>query len=77
MKSKVLLSGLLLLIILLVVTHAGFAQCAICSKTAEQLGDKSASGLNNGILYLMLTPFGIAGFIGYKWWKSYQEEDND
>ncbi len=46
------------------------AQCAMCTKTAQQLGEKPAGGLNKGILYLMLTPFAIAGFIGYRWWKS-------
>ncbi len=45
------------------------AQCAMCTKTAQQLGEKPALGLNNGILYLMLSPFIIVGFIGYRWWK--------
>jgi hypothetical protein len=38
------------------------------------MGRHSAEGLNSGILYLMLLPFGIAGFIGYRWWK--QEKEN-
>ncbi len=46
------------------------AQCAMCTKTASQLGEKPALGLNNAILYLMLAPFSIVGFIGYKWWKN-------
>jgi hypothetical protein len=45
------------------------AQCSICTKTAAQLGEKPAKGLNAGILYLMLTPFAIIGFVGYRWWK--------
>lgn len=45
------------------------AQCAMCTKTAAQLGDKPAEGLNTGIVYLMLTPFVIMGYIGYRWWK--------
>jgi hypothetical protein len=45
------------------------AQCSICTRTASQLGEKPAKGLNCGIVYLMLTPFAIAGFIGYKWWS--------
>jgi len=47
-----------------------FAQCAMCTKTASQLGEKPALGLNNGILYLMLSPFLIVGVIGYRWWKN-------
>lgn len=46
-----------------------FAQCSVCSKTALQLGEKPAQGLNTAILYLMLMPFAIVGFIGYRWWK--------
>jgi len=45
------------------------AQCSICTKTAQQLGKASAEGLNSGIVYLMLAPFAIAGYIGYRWWK--------
>jgi hypothetical protein len=46
------------------------AQCSICTKTAQQLGEKPAKGLNSGILYLAFAPFAIVGYIGYKWWKS-------
>lgn len=62
------------LFIFSVLMLAGFlasAQCAMCTKTAQQLGEKPAMGLNSGILYLMLMPFGIVGFIGYYWWKRY------
>ncbi len=45
------------------------AQCSICTKTAQQLGEKPAKGLNAGILYLALAPFAIVSFIGYRWWK--------
>lgn len=46
------------------------AQCSICTKTAMQQGTKPAQGLNSGIIYLMLTPFAVAGYVGYKWWQS-------
>jgi hypothetical protein len=46
------------------------AQCSICTKTAMQQGEKPAKGLNSGIIYLMLTPFAVAGYIGYRWWQS-------
>jgi hypothetical protein len=45
------------------------AQCSICTRTAEQLGEKPAKGLNAGILYLAFTPLAIIGFIAYKWWQ--------
>ncbi|MBP6430652.1 MAG: hypothetical protein KA319_02710 [Ferruginibacter sp.] len=46
------------------------AQCSVCTKSASQLGEKPAKALNNAIIYLMLTPFAIAGVIGYRWWKN-------
>jgi hypothetical protein len=46
------------------------AQCSICTKTASQLGEKQGKGLNAGIIYLMLTPFAVGGYIGYRWWRS-------
>ena len=52
------------------ISYTADAQCAMCTKTASQLGEKPALGLNKGILYLMLSPFAIVGFIGYRWWKN-------
>lgn len=52
------------------------AQCSICTKTAQQLGEKPAKGMNTGILYLAFIPFGIVGFIGYRWWKGNQQPDS-
>ncbi len=47
-----------------------FAQCSLCTKTAQQMGEKPAQGLNSGILYLMAMPFVIVGVIGFRWWKN-------
>jgi hypothetical protein len=57
---------------LLSITPAS-AQCSICTKTAQQLGEKPAKGMNAGILYLAFAPFAIVGFIGYRWWKNNQQ----
>ncbi len=54
----------------MVILAQSYAQCAMCTKTAQQLGEKPAQGLNSGILYLMLMPFAIVGFIAYRWWKN-------
>lgn len=48
------------------------SQCSICTKTAQQLGEKTGRGLNAGILYLAAAPLLIVGFIGYRWWKNNQ-----
>ncbi|MEO5682892.1 MAG: hypothetical protein ABIQ88_09635 [Chitinophagaceae bacterium] len=46
------------------------AQCSICTKTAQQMGERPAKALNGGILYLAAMPFLIFSYIGYRWWKS-------
>ena len=51
------------------------AQCSICTKTAQQLGEKPAKALNSAILYLMFTPLGIIAFLGWRWWRSEKSED--
>lgn len=42
------------------------------------MGEKPAQGMNSAILYLMMAPFAIVGFIGYRWWKGnkkFEEEE--
>jgi hypothetical protein len=46
------------------------AQCSICTKTAQQLGEKPAKALNTGIVYLAFTPILILGAISYFWYKN-------
>jgi hypothetical protein len=70
MSMKKIILIIHFLVLFSVVAINGKAQCAMGTKTTQQLGEKPAGGLNKGILYLMLTPFAIAGFIGYRWWKS-------
>jgi hypothetical protein len=54
-------------------TTAIQAQCSICTKTAQQLGEGPAKGMNSGILYLAFAPFAIVGFVAYRWWKKHKE----
>ena len=58
-----------LVLVALFISATVQAQCAVCTKTALQMGEKPAQGLNSAILYLMMAPFAIVGFIGYRWWK--------
>jgi len=60
---------LIVITIALLFTVTLQAQCSVCTKTALQMGEKPAQGLNSAILYLMMAPFAIVGFIGYRWWK--------
>ncbi len=61
----------ILAVFLLLLTAPGVrAQgCSICTKTSGQLGDKSAKGLNNGVVYLAIVPLSLIGTIGFIWWR--------
>jgi len=75
---KKILAILLIIFFIAAYTPAATAQCSVCTKSVQQLGEKPAKALNTGILYLMLTPFLIVGVIGYRWWKSnkrFEEEE--
>ena len=69
---------LLILLFMAFYSPSSTAQCSVCTRSVQQLGEKPAKALNTGILYLMFTPFLIVGVIGYRWWKSnkrLEEED--
>lgn len=60
----------LIVLLLLSLAPAALAQgCSVCTKTAQGLDDKSAKGLNGGIIYLALLPLGLMGTVGFIWWK--------
>ena len=71
--KKIILIFVLTFQVLLLSPVAVNAQCSLCTKTAQQLGEKPAQGMNSGILYLMVMPFAIVGFIGFRWWKNNKE----
>ncbi|MCY7410530.1 MAG: hypothetical protein LH473_09670 [Chitinophagales bacterium] len=49
------------------------AQCAMCKASAESSikdGNKTAAGLNKGIMYLLFMPYLLVGGLGYYWYVS-------
>ncbi len=70
MKRKLQITAF---VFLQVMPFLSFSQCAMCTKTAQQLGEGPAKGLNAGIIYLALIPFMVAGYIFYRWKKSNQQ----
>lgn len=66
--------GLCLFFFSLATPHKTQAQCSICTRTAQQLGERPAKALNKGILYLAFAPLAIVGFIGFRWYKSNEVE---
>ena len=67
--KKGLIIALFLIHYSLFTTYAT-AQCSVCTKTTQQLGEKPAKGLNAGILYLAFIPFAIGGLVFYKWYRA-------
>jgi hypothetical protein len=72
-KFTVCFSLMLLLSVASMVS--GKAQCSICTRTAQQLGERPARALNRGIIYLAFTPLALFGIIGYRWWRSERHHD--
>jgi hypothetical protein len=72
-KFCVLVTFLLFLLVIDKTTVS--AQCSICTRTAQQLGERPARALNRGIIYLAVTPLVLFGIIGYRWWKSEQHHE--
>jgi hypothetical protein len=72
-----LLAYLFIFYFAMTISNSAIAQCSICTKTAQQMGEKSAKGLNSGILYLAFMPMAIVGIIGYRWWKSNKEAERE
>ena len=62
-------------VFMMLITVSVSAQCSICTKTAQQMGEKPAKALNAGILYLMTVPYLVVGFVGYRLWKQNQDKD--
>lgn len=67
--------GYAFILLVLLMSAEAAAQCSMCTKTAAQLGEKPAKGMNAGIVYLMLTPFIIVGYIGIRWWRNRRNEN--
>ena len=64
--KRFVLVGLLLVLL----SGISYGQgCSVCSKVAAGLNDKSAKGLNGGIIYLAVLPLAMIGTIGLIWWK--------
>ncbi|WP_157578542.1 hypothetical protein [Pontibacter roseus] len=74
---KIVFTGLMVLVLSFASTSA-YSQCAMCRATVEsnvgtgskEPESKVGSGLNTGILYLMLIPYVLVGTVGFLWYKS-------
>lgn len=56
------------------------AQCPMCRMSAEsnlKNGGTDGKGLNNGILYMLITPYLLVGVVGYIWWRNRRREGEE
>lgn len=70
------LKKIVLILILVLVKGAAFAQCAMCKAVLEsnmENGGTAAAGINDGIIYLMFIPYLLIGTVGYFIYKHYQK----
>ena len=56
------------------------AQCPMCKTSLESsrkgekvVKPKVGNGINQGILYLLATPYILVGAVGIFWWKNYKK----
>lgn len=63
-----MLKKVVVIFLFTLIYFGAIAQCSICTKTAQQLGDGPASGMNTGIIYLAFIPFLVMIIIGVRWW---------
>ena len=57
-----------------------YAQCPMCRMSAEsnlKNGGTDGQGLNNGILYMLVTPYLLVGVVGYIWWRNRRREGEE
>jgi hypothetical protein len=73
----------LLVLVTVAIVWAGTdaeAQCAMCRAVVENNvtsgRSKAGSGLNTGILYLMIIPYIAFGTLGYLWYKNSKKNEN-
>jgi amino acid transporter len=76
MKKLILILSILILL-LGAGLNAAHAQCSICTRNVQQLGERPAKALNAGIIYLAIAPLAIFGIIGYRWWKANSSPSGD
>ena len=69
MKSRLGFIALLVIGFLSLGSVKSYAQCSICSRTVQQMGERPGKAFNAGIIYLAFTPLAIGGILGYRWWK--------
>ncbi|RYZ98081.1 MAG: hypothetical protein EOP47_20175 [Sphingobacteriaceae bacterium] len=78
MKALKIIALTLVLGLSLVMPQQAMSQCAQCAATLEsnaRSGDNKTAGINNGIMYLLATPYIAVAVVGYIWYKKYRRKN--
>jgi hypothetical protein len=78
MKTIKIILPVVVLFALLILPEVVNAQCPMCRMTAESNlanGGNEGQGLNNGILYMLLTPYVLIGVIAFVWRRNRRTEE--
>ncbi|MFT7435878.1 MAG: hypothetical protein ACI8UX_001677 [Psychromonas sp.] len=80
-NKKVLYKLVMVMAIMLLFSTVSTAQCAMCRATVgSNLSEGRGvigTGLNFGILYLLLTPYVLIGSLAFVWFKTSKKELNE
>jgi hypothetical protein len=72
--KKVLTTLLPLLLLLVLRAQPSQAQCTMCKTSVEaartEKDSYDFSGLNKGILYIMIAPYVMGGLVGFFWYRN-------
>ncbi len=75
LKTALFLLVFGLMIISIKPVKAQWAQCAQTGASNATSGDKTANGLNNGIMFLLAAPYLAVAIVGYVWYKKYRRKN--
>src|SRR4249919_121632 len=63
MKGKLGFIAVVMLVLLSFFSLKTRAQCSICTRSVQQMGERPGKAFNAGILYLAFTPLAIGGIL--------------
>lgn len=76
--TKITAVTILTLVSTLITFNNALAQCPMCKAAAEsnlKEGGTAGAGLNQGIIYLFLSPYLIVGTIALLWYWNYRKNN--
>ncbi len=75
---KILRGGILVFALTFMANRAVEAQCPMCRMSLEsnlKNGGTAGSGINAGILFLLMTPYLLVGGIAFVWYRNKRNQD--